>query len=69
MRRVARPDPSQLALRFAPEPKLQLITTDGSTTLLQTLAELLLEALGQQASVHEITTTMREGANEPKDHA
>ena len=53
MRRVARPDPSQLALRFAPEPKLPLITTDGSTTLLQTLAELLLEALGQEASVHE----------------
>jgi hypothetical protein len=56
-------------LRFAPEPKLPLITTDGSTTLLQTLAELLLEALGQEASVHEITTTMREGANEPEDHA
>lgn len=63
MRRVARPDPSQLALRFAPEPKLPLITTDGSTTLLQTLAELLLEALGQEASVHETGESLQ--VNEP----
>src|SRR3954465_7615245 len=46
MRRAARPNPTQLTLRLAPEPEPPLMTTE-EPTLLQALADLLLEVLAQ----------------------
>jgi hypothetical protein len=40
-------------------------TAPRSTALLQTLADLLLEALGRD----DVDAGMREGAGEPEDHA
>jgi hypothetical protein len=55
--------PTQLMLNLVDEPSLPPIEVDA-TTLLQALADLLLEALGQQTS----TETMGSG-DEPEDHA
>ena len=68
MRRAARPNPTQLTLRLAPEPEPPLMTTK-EPTLLQALADLLLEALAQPTPGRKTKAATMEAADEPEDRA
>ena len=68
MRRAAWPNPTQLTLRFAPEPEPPPMTTQEST-LLQALADLLLEALAQPTPGQKTKAITMEAADEPEDRA
>jgi hypothetical protein len=68
MRRPLRLHPGQLTLRLTSAPEQPLVTME-EPTILQALADLLLEALGQGLpgpATAEVTT---ESADEPQDHA
>lgn len=69
MRRAARPNPTQLTLRLAPEPEPPPMTTTEEPTLLQALADLLLEALAQPAPGRKTKAATMEAADEPEDRA
>ena len=64
MRRAARPNPTQLTLRLAPEPPPM---TTEEPMLLQALADLLLEALAQPTPGRKTKTATMEAADEPED--
>src|SRR4051812_40308104 len=66
--RAARPPPTQLPLRLAPEPEPPPMTTE-EPTLLQALADLLLEALAQPAPGQKTKAATMEAADEPEDRA
>src|SRR3954463_14064902 len=68
MRRAARPNPTQLTLRLAPEPEPPPMTTE-EPTLLQALADLLLEALAQPTPGRKTKAATMEAADEPEDRA
>src|SRR3954465_11675840 len=68
MRRAARPNPTQLTLRLAPEPEPPPPTTE-EPTLLQALADLLLEALAQPTPGRRTKAATMEAADEPEDRA
>ena len=68
MRRAARPNPTQLTLRLAPEPEPPPMTTK-EPTLLQALADLLLEALAQPTPGRKTKAATMEAADEPEDRA
>ena len=63
MRRRKFTAPAQLSLSLLPQPSVPQIEAD-SPTLLQAIANLLLEALGQAAEADRPG-----GADEPEDHA
>ena len=67
MRRSSRPHSQQLALSLMPRPETPLITTE-EPILLQALADLLLEALGERV-VAEIEAMTMEAGDDPEDHA
>ena len=67
MRRPARPNPTQLTLRLAPEPEPPPMTTE-EPMLLQALADLL-EALAQPTPGRKTTAATMEAADEPEDRA
>jgi hypothetical protein len=54
--------PTQLALHLLPQPSRPIVEAEA-TTILQTLADLLLEALGQESP-----TDQAGGVDEPEDH-
>ena len=66
MRRAARPNPTQLTFRLAPEPEPPPLTTE-EPTLLQALADLLLEALAQPTPGRKTKAATMEAADEPED--
>src|SRR5512133_966484 len=68
MRRAARPNPTQLTFRLAPEPELPPVTTE-EPTLLQALADLLLEALTQPTPGRKTKAATMEAADKPEDRA
>ena len=67
MRRAARPNPTQLTLRLAPEPEPPPMTTE-EPTLLQALADLL-EVLAQPTRGRKTKAATMEAADEPEDRA
>lgn len=69
MPRLPRLLPSQLALRLTPAPEHPPLPAAIGPTLVQTLAELLLSALGQPSAHGPVEAARTQGGgDEPEDH-
>ena len=67
MKSTRRSHRHQLALELEPEPSLPALKPQDPL-LLQTLADLLLEALGMSAPETGASTSAREAVDEPETH-
>ena len=67
MRKRRNQDRSQLALDLEPRDPTPFLATPNQKGLIETLADLLLEAMGERTTASN-TTARQGGGHEPQDH-